>query len=74
MGSYLNYQYDAKKDGILRMMKLIGEEADYHIDVDVNAGSFQLNGETKDSSYNANSDKEMSIEVDASAGSVMIDF
>ncbi len=26
MGSYLNFQYDAKKDGILRMMKLIGGE------------------------------------------------
>ena len=24
MGNYLNYQYDAKKDGILRMMELIG--------------------------------------------------
>ncbi len=55
-------------------LKMIGEEADYYIDVDVSAGDFMLNGKKQESNYSANSGKERSIKVESDAGSVSIDF
>ena len=53
---------------------LIGEEADYGIDADVDAGSLIVNGKNKKNHYKANSDKDKKIEINASAGEVNISF
>ena len=53
---------------------IFGEEADYGIDADVDAGSLIVNGKNKKNHYKANSDKDKKIEINASAGEVNISF
>ena len=55
-------------------LKMIGNEDDYDIEVEVDYGDFSLNGKDQNNKYKANNDKEKKIKINSDAGDVNIRF
>ena len=67
-----NFEIDADYGDV--EVEIIGEEADYNIDIDVSAGDAEINNKDVKNSYSASANTDKSLKINTDAGDVEVSF